>query len=69
MKSEATRGVHGFWLFLRLFFSKNSKSSLINASGLMDFNQNLDTAVNYVPHKRLSMCFIYFPITPYMHVH
>lgn len=51
----------GFGFFLRLICSENSKSSLINASGLMDFNQNLDTAVNYVPHKRLSMCFIYFP--------
>ena len=51
----------GLGFFLRLICSENSKLSLINANGLMDFNQNLDTAVNYVPHKRLSMRFIYFP--------
>ena len=61
MESEATPGVHGFGFLLRLIFSENSKSSLINANGLMDFNWNLDTAVNYVPHKRSFMCFIYFP--------
>lgn len=52
---------HSVRFFLRLIFLKNSKSSLINVNGLMDFNQNLDRAVNYIPHKRLSMCFIYFP--------
>ena len=62
-KSEAAPGVHRFGLgfFLRLIYSENSESSFINANGLRDFNQNLDAAVNYVPHKRLSMRFIYFP--------
>ena len=61
---EATPGLHGVWFFLRLIFLKNSKSSFVNANGLMDLNQNLDTAVNYVPRKRLSPWLIRLPITP-----
>lgn len=64
MESEATPGVRGFGFPLRLISSENSKSSLISANGLMDFNGNLDAAVNYVAHERLFMCFIHFPITP-----
>lgn len=59
MESEATPGVHGFGFLLRLIFSENSKSSLINANGLMDFNWNLDTAVNYVPHEIIYVFYLF----------
>lgn len=65
--SEATPGCHGVQFSLRVTCLKHSKSSLISANGLLDLNQNLDTAVNYVPRKRLSLWFTHFPITRQMH--